>query len=283
MRLTQSTQRNTINGTLSRRALLGRATGLVAAGAIGTLAIGLPRIASAAPQFTNGERVYVNTNALNLRDGYGLDSEVIHVLWYGDSGQVIDGPVDADGYAWYQVNFGGDGRGLVGWVAGAYLAEGSGPDQPPSSEIDPGDTVEVADGPLNLREGPGLGYDVIISFATGTRLLIGEGPVAADGYTWFKNVPGGDAPAGWLAGEFLEIARDGGDDPGANRFEVVNGPLNVRAQAGLDAAIIGSAPTGAQGVGLVPESVQMDGYMWSYVGYDSGLRGWIALDFVDWL
>jgi uncharacterized protein YgiM (DUF1202 family) len=282
MRLTQSTQRTTTTGTLSRRALLGRATGVVAAGAIGGLAIGLPRLASAAPQFVNGDRIYVNTDALNLRDGYGLGSDVIHVLWYGDGGQVIDGPVDADGFSWYQVNFGGDGRGLVGWVAGTYLAEGSGLDQPPASEFDPGDQVEVADGPLNLRWGPGLGYDTIISFATGTWLLIGEGPVYADGYTWFKIVPGGDAPAGWLAGEFLEIARDGGDS-GSNRFEVVNGPLNVREQAGLDAAIIGSVSTGAQGAGLIPESVQMDGYMWSYVGFDSGLRGWIALDFIDWL
>lgn len=147
--------------------------------------------------------------------------------------------------------------------------------------IQPGDTIEVVDGPLNLREGPGLEYAVIIAFDEGTRFRVGDGPIAADGYTWVEIVPGGDAPPGWLASEFVQKVND--DSPGSPSFIVVDGPLNVRTGPGLDYEIIDTVPTGARGQASAPDSTLADGYSWAQVTFNSSLSGWIALDFVAWL
>jgi uncharacterized protein YgiM (DUF1202 family) len=143
------------------------------------------------------------------------------------------------------------------------------------TSIRPGDTVRVADGPLNLRSGPGLDYGIKEALATGTQLLVGDGPEWADNYTWVWVM---DAPTGWVASNFLEKVHDGNPP----RFVVSDGPLNVRQGAGLDAAILGVVSTGEEGISTTQESVQADGYMWAAVAFDSGLRGWIALDFVKW-
>jgi uncharacterized protein YraI len=68
--------------------------------------------------FSPGDEVVVDTDALNLRSGPGLDEDVLAVLYTGDSMVVEDGPESADGYDWYQV----DTEEGIGWVAGTYLA-----------------------------------------------------------------------------------------------------------------------------------------------------------------
>ena len=58
------------------------------------------------------------TNELNIRDGAGLDANVLDTLIYGFTASVIDGPVDADGYTWFEIQT----SAITGWVAGEYLA-----------------------------------------------------------------------------------------------------------------------------------------------------------------
>ncbi len=55
---------------------------------------------------------------------------------------------------------------------------------------------------LNRRDAPGLGSNVLDSFAIGTRLTLLEGPNPADGYTWWR-VRCNDGREGWVAGEEL--------------------------------------------------------------------------------
>ncbi|MCC6791760.1 MAG: SH3 domain-containing protein, partial [Thermomicrobiales bacterium] len=66
------------------------------------------------------------------------------------------------------------------------------------------------DGELNYRTDPSTGGDVIEVLADGTEGAILDGPVYADGYTWYQlGVPGygpdGETP-GWVAGEYLAQA-----------------------------------------------------------------------------
>jgi uncharacterized protein YraI len=68
--------------------------------------------------FSTGDEVVVDTDALNLRSGPGLGEDVETVLFQGAHLVVIDGPVSADGYIWFEVES-DDG---TGWVAGTYLA-----------------------------------------------------------------------------------------------------------------------------------------------------------------
>ncbi len=55
---------------------------------------------------------------------------------------------------------------------------------------------------LNRRDAPGLNSNVQDSLAIGTQLTLQEGPVQADGYTWWR-VQAGDGRVGWVAGEEL--------------------------------------------------------------------------------
>ena len=68
--------------------------------------------------FSPGDEVVVDTDALNLRSGPGLDEDVIEVLYTGKLLVVLDGPESADGYSWYEV----DTYAGTGYVAGTYLA-----------------------------------------------------------------------------------------------------------------------------------------------------------------
>jgi len=73
--------------------------------------------------FGIGQRV-VTTDALNYRTAPGLGAGIITVLPAGTAGGVLDGPVAADGYTWYQLGlpgYGPDGA-TPGWVAGEFLA-----------------------------------------------------------------------------------------------------------------------------------------------------------------
>lgn len=64
-----------------------------------------------------GDDLIVNTDFLRMRDGASLDAAVLAVLSGGTVATVLDGPVQADGYPWFQVSteFG------TGWVCGEYF------------------------------------------------------------------------------------------------------------------------------------------------------------------
>ena len=73
--------------------------------------------APASARFAVGERVRVMQN-LNVREGPGLDQPEITDPAYpgylpeGSLGNVLEGPVQADGYTWWKVKF---DRGVTGW------------------------------------------------------------------------------------------------------------------------------------------------------------------------
>lgn len=97
----------------------------------------------------------VTTAALNVREGAGLGYPIIVTLWEGAPVTIIGAPVWADDYEWYLIR---TGYGTEGWVAGNYLSYGT-VDSPDFAE---GDNV-VTTSALNLREGAGLSYSVIVT------------------------------------------------------------------------------------------------------------------------
>jgi uncharacterized protein YraI len=153
--------------------------------------------------FPTGTLVAVDTDRLNLREAPSLDGDVTEVLPFGAAGTVLEPPSAADGYVWQRVDFGSSYG--AGWVATVYLT-GAGA----SSSFANGDEVVVVDGPLNYRTDPTVDADVIEVLAEGTGGSILDGPVYADGWTWYQlGLPGygpdGETP-GWVAGEFLGAA-----------------------------------------------------------------------------
>ncbi len=78
-----------------------------------------------------------------------------------------------------------------------------------------GDTVVVDTDRLNLREAPSLGATVLHVLLGGSTMTVTGAPVKADGYNWYPVDARVNGPtSGWVAGEFLAYATDGGDGGG---------------------------------------------------------------------
>lgn len=121
---------------------------------------------------------------LNLRDGPGVEYDVIAVLPAGTVVTVLDGPLAG----WYFVT---DGE-IEGWASGVYLE---------------GDAGTVTLGTLNLRDGPGFDYDIIAELPDGTPVELLGDAAEADGFIWvLVSVPG--VGTGWVAEDYLIIARN---------------------------------------------------------------------------
>jgi hypothetical protein len=59
---------------------------------------------------------------------------------------------------------------------------------------------------LRLRQGPGLGYEMQFLGLDGELFQIGDGPVEADGYTWWFVIGSYDeARQGWAVADFLAL------------------------------------------------------------------------------
>lgn len=74
--------------------------------------------------FVIGEMVTVVDGPLNYRTEPYVGAPVLEVLATGTEGAILDGPVYAGGYTWYQLGlpgYGPDGA-APGWVAGEFLA-----------------------------------------------------------------------------------------------------------------------------------------------------------------
>jgi uncharacterized protein YgiM (DUF1202 family) len=69
--------------------------------------------------FGLGETVMINGDELNLRDEPGLGGAVIMQLALGTEVTITGGPIEVDGFFWYQIGL--DGTNPDGWVAGDFL------------------------------------------------------------------------------------------------------------------------------------------------------------------
>ena len=136
-----------------------------------------------------GEYTFANAD-LSVREGPGLDYNRIDVAPEGTSGHVTDGPVDNDGYRWYEIDY--DDGIANGWSAGNWL---------PHSRHGPGASVTTTSA-LSVRDGPGTSYTKIDTAYEGEGGVVIDGPVDNEGYRWLK-VDYDSAQTGWSAGYWL--------------------------------------------------------------------------------
>ena len=116
---------------------------------------------------------------------------------------VLEGPVDAEGYRWWRVG----NNELAGWVAEgdgavAWLSPDLGGTQPVDRSIQVGDRVLVTvgdTGKLKVRETPSTAAAEVRQINNQTELTITEGPVEADGYTWWRVTNNDNSLDGWAA------------------------------------------------------------------------------------
>jgi uncharacterized protein YgiM (DUF1202 family) len=241
---------------------------------------------AAAQEYAPSQAVFVDTDGLNFRSDPGLDGEVVDLLPFGTEGTVVDGPVEEDGYSWYELDLDNGGSG---WVAGGFLSPVSG-----AGAFGLGDGVRVTAGVLHVRDEPSLSGTVTTSVTEGTTFTVADGPTEADGYTWYQVHSLGvalplEGNLGWVAGEFLvyDPAVTGcegqgpcptGLEPG-DGIRVAADALNLRADAELSSDVMAVLPQGTQGV-VTDGPTNGEDYVWIEVDTDSYGEGWIARDFV---
>jgi uncharacterized protein YgiM (DUF1202 family) len=138
---------------------------------------------------------------------------------------------------------------------------------------------------LNLRSNPGTDGSIRATLPQGIRLQVTDGPKDDDGYTWYEVTVLGDsdeaALVGWVAADFIALDEPGLNFDTAKWVEVVDGPVNLREEAGLDADVLDTLATGEFADVVTASDVKgADNFDWIEVSQDDGETGWIATDFL---
>jgi N-acetylmuramoyl-L-alanine amidase len=141
-----------------------------------------------------GDTVVVATDWLRLREGPGTSYSVAAVLPEGTTGTVIDGPRAADGHTWCRL----ETESGTGWGAAEFLAL----DGDATGTLRVGGMAVVATDALRVRSEPTTDGDILEVILDGTTLDIVDGPITADGYTWWK-VANPQIGSGWCVSIYL--------------------------------------------------------------------------------
>jgi uncharacterized protein YgiM (DUF1202 family) len=146
------------------------------------------------------------------------------------------------------------------------------------------DAVVVNTDALNVRSDPDLDGTVIDVLPYGTSAFATDGPVAADGYTWYE-IDADDGISGWVAGEFLAAASSGVGFGLGDGVRVTTPVLNVRDAPSISAGVFTSVPEGTTFT-IVSVATPADGYTWFQVhSFGTALPldgnvGWVAGEFM---
>jgi len=143
----------------------------------------------------------VARQGLNVREAPTASAKQLGRLSPGALVSVRDGPVEADGYRWWQV---ASGQGLDGWVADGdgeddWLTGKIGEPRPVNRPVRSGDRVTVsteAGSWLALRHQ--AAGSLIRRVPPSTQFMVKEGPVDAEGFRWWLLLDD-EGMEGWAA------------------------------------------------------------------------------------
>jgi uncharacterized protein YgiM (DUF1202 family) len=238
----------------------------------------------------------VGTSALNLRTGPGYLYDVIRVIYYGQGMNLLGRNADA---SWIWVSL---PDGTEGWVGSRYLlsnvALSSLPltDQvvaPPASAqpvvvLPSGGAVQqttttsptatVTTGALNVRSGPGIGYDVVgVAYQDDTLTLVGRNTDVS----WIQ-VQLASGIVGWVGNYYirpnmplnrLPVTFIGAGEAVAT---VATGALNVRSGPGIAYDVVAIAKQYQQ-VNMLGRNRAGS---WVMIRA-SGIEGWVNAGYLD--
>lgn len=129
-------------------------------------------------------RVIPGGNRNRVRTDPTLNGVELGRIDPGERFFIMDGPVCADGFTWYLVDY----FNLVGWTAESdatdYWLEPI--TVPPTVEVGEDACIVTANGQVNQRNGPGTGFNQVGTLVNGdTRVVIGRA-VSTAGFNWWK-------------------------------------------------------------------------------------------------
>lgn len=141
---------------------------------------------------------------LNMRTTASSSGALVLQLGTGQLVTVLEGPVEAENFTWWQVD---DGQGNTGWVADGdaeteWLSPQVGEPQPVSRAPRVGDRIVVTmpnNGQLSVRAVPGTGAALLTRVNSGQQLTVFDGPEQAGGFTWYRVRSDNGQVEGWAA------------------------------------------------------------------------------------
>ncbi|HXF63612.1 MAG TPA: SH3 domain-containing protein [Caldilineaceae bacterium] len=149
-----------------------------------------------------GQRARVTAPAgLNYRDLPDTDGALLGQFGSGVVVTVLDGPVTADNFTWWQID---DGQGNVGWAAEGdgetqWISPQLGAPQPSNRSPRVGDRVVVSGGQLSVRSQPGVNATLLTRVNSGQEFTVLAGPQQADGFNWYQIRSDDGSIEGWAA------------------------------------------------------------------------------------
>jgi hypothetical protein len=173
-----------------RRALVGVLI-LACAAILAAFVNACPSSAHAATTgFSIGQAVVATAN-LNLRATPDRDGTVLSTQFRGAVGKVIDGPVHAGGYSWWNIDFPAGDRG---WTVQDLRADASMP-RSVGSKLFVGNRVRTT-APTHVRGSHSLSGTLVGVQPAGAAGTVVDTAVEADGLTWWK-IDYDSGPDGW--------------------------------------------------------------------------------------
>ena len=256
-------------------------------------AAGLAIVMTVGTAFASYGTGTVTADALRMRSKPNTSSSILTTLYKGTKVELLS----AEENGWYKVSYNGkEGYMSADWLNVVVTASTQAPSTTPSEEppaedppaqepaaeepavITVNSTAVVTDGPLNIRTGPGTGYDKAGLLLRGDKVTVLE---ILDG--WYKVSAKGSE--GYVSARF--IAPDTSGSSGTqNQTQtqpqtqvktqnalVLSGPLNVRSGPGTSYTRVGSLKVGTT-VTVIGKSGQ-----WYQIKY-ANLTGYVHSDYV---
>lgn len=226
--------------------------------------------AASTGSFAVGDTVTVATDALNLRDDATTAGNVTDILGSGAVGTVLAGPIDADGYAWYQL----DVDGVTGWAARPFLAYGAVSASTTDTTTTTGTgSLLVNTDSLNVRDSAGTTGSVLTTLVEGDSVTATGNVGTADGYDWTE-ITTADGTTGWVVADYLTSDSNALLLTSGATAVVNTDELTLRDAPGLAGTSLGTLVSG-DAVTIVNASEAADGYLWYQVETATG-TGWVA-------
>lgn len=224
--------------------------------------------------YAAGETAVVATDVLNVRSGAGTNYSRIGALKEGRTFVVTGSAKDSSGVVWYQFSFGS----RTGYVSSRYVNIKQ-PTVTPVSNTQ----GAVSDGPLRVRSGPGTGYSVLGSLATGKSFTVTGKAQDSSGTWWYRLTYSGKT--GYVSSAYVTTKTESGTeeepepDTGKKQVGTVfDGPLRVRSGAGTNHDTLGQLSTGKT-FDIEGTAKDSSGTVWYKLTYN-GRFGYVSSKYV---
>lgn len=231
--------------------------------------------AAPAGQFAIGETLFVREDLVNLRSDPSLRGTIVGQVNFMNEATILDGPMPANGYTWYQV----ETAEITGWITERHISTEE--DIAPPARLAEGDDVQAVepDG-IALRVNPSPEASQVVGLPIGTKGTVIEGPENARGYNWIKVQTA--IGTGWGAEQYFDIAET--DPEEAPEFYVGDSvvvdtdSLNLREHPAIDGKVVTQLGTGVT-ASVISDAYTADGFTWYELETEEA-SGWAVGSFL---